>query len=68
MITVTVNGEKRQVEKKASVTDLLADLGLLSRRVAVERNREIVKGQSYGSTVIQDGDMFEIIEFVGGGF
>ena len=68
MITVTVNGEKRQVEKKVSVTDLLTDLGLLSRRVAVERNREIVKSQSYGSTVIQDGDVFEIIEFVGGGF
>jgi thiamine biosynthesis protein ThiS len=68
MITVTVNGEKRQIAEKVMVLDLLKDLGLGGRRVAVERNREIVGRDSYESTVVRDGDVFEIIEFVGGGF
>jgi thiamine biosynthesis protein ThiS len=68
MITVTVNGEKRQIAEKVMVLDLLKDLGLGGRRVAVERNREIIGRDSYASAVVRDGDVFEIIEFVGGGF
>ena len=68
MITVTVNGEKRQVQKDATVPDLLAELGIAAgRRVAVERNREIVKRETWDSAVICENDVFEIIEFVGGG-
>ncbi len=68
MITVTVNGEKRQIAENIMVADLLRDLGLGGRRVAVERNREIIGRDSYEFTVVRDGDVFEIIEFVGGGF
>ena len=68
MIAVTVNGELRQVQREAKVADLLAELGIGDRKVAVERNREIVKREKYETTEIQDGDVFEIIEFVGGGF
>ena len=68
MVTVTVNGEKRQITENAMVADLLRDLGLGGRRVAVECNREIVGRDSYASAVVRDGDVFEIIEFVGGGF
>ena len=65
MITITVNGEKRQVQKDTTVSDLLADLGITAgRRVAVERNREIVKRETWDTTVIQHDDVFEIIEFV----
>ena len=67
MIAVTVNGEKRQVQREAKVADLLAELGIGGRKVAVERNREIIKHEKYETTEIQDGDVFEIIEFVGGG-
>jgi sulfur carrier protein len=68
MVTVTVNGEKRQVQKDATVSDLLAELGIAAgRRVAVERNREIVKRETWDSTAICENDVFEIIEFVGGG-
>jgi len=68
MITITVNGEKRQVQKDATVSDLLAELGITAgRRVAVERNRGIVKRETWDTTAIQHGDVFEIIEFVGGG-
>ena len=67
MIKVTVNGELRQVEDGAAVADLLSVLGLGERRVAVERNREIVKREQYSETSLLDGDVLEIIEFVGGG-
>lgn len=68
MITITVNSEKRQVQKEAAVSDLLAGLGIVAgRRVAVERNREIVKRETWDSTIIHENDVFEIIEFVGGG-
>lgn len=68
MITITVNSEKRQVQKEAAVSDLLAGLGIVAgRRVAVERNREIVKRDTWDSTIIHENDVFEIIEFVGGG-
>lgn len=69
MITITVNGEKRQVQKDATVSDLLAELGIApGRRVAVERNREIARRETWDSTIINESDVFEIIEFVGGGF
>ena len=67
MITVTVNGELRQVQNGALVADLLLELGVGERRVAVERNREIVKREQYEATELGDGDVLEIIEFVGGG-
>ena len=67
MITITVNGELRQVMKGALVADLLQELGIGERRVAVERNREIVKKEQYEATELADGDVLEIIEFVGGG-
>jgi len=68
MITIKVNGETRQIKENATVAELLQELGVGGRRVAVERNREIINRDSYRSTVIQDGDVFEVIEFVGGGF
>ncbi len=67
MPTIEVNGEKRKVPKQATIADLLADIGIGGRRVAVERNRDIVARDSYASTLVQDGDVFEIVEFVGGG-
>jgi sulfur carrier protein len=67
MIKVTVNGELRQVQEGALVADLLQELGIGDRRVAVERNREIVRQDQYESTELGDDDVLEIIEFVGGG-
>jgi len=68
MLSIEVNGEKRQIQKEATVADLLADIGIGGRRVAVERNRDILARDRYESTLIQEGDVYEIVEFVGGGF
>ncbi len=64
---VYVNGETRPVETGSSVADLLRSLGLQSRHVAVERNREIVPRDAHAVTCLTAGDRLEIVTFVGGG-
>jgi thiamine biosynthesis protein ThiS len=49
------------------VAALVAHLGLDGRKVAVERNLEIVPRSTYGSTALTDGDRIEIVHFIGGG-
>ena len=68
MLTVIVNGEKRQFEEGTSVASMLASLGIVSRRMAVERNKEILPKTGFEDAMLTEGDVFEIIEFVGGGF
>ena len=64
---IRVNGEARRVASGASVSEMLAKLGLDPAKVAVERNREIVARSQLGQVHVQDGDRFEIVHFVGGG-
>ena len=66
-MTITLNGEARTLGAPTSVADLLAALALPARKVAVERNREIVCRSSYAETALADGDVVEIVTFVGGG-
>lgn len=66
-LSVQVNGEARGVPAGASVADLLALIGLEARKVAVERNREIVPRSAYAATLLADGDAIEIVHFIGGG-
>jgi thiamine biosynthesis protein ThiS len=66
-MNLTVNGELRRFEALAFVTDLVAQLGLGARKVAVERNLEIVPRSAYGRTALADGDRIEIVHFIGGG-
>jgi thiamine biosynthesis protein ThiS len=62
-----VNGEERSIEAVADVAGLVAALGLDGRKVAVERNLEIVPRSTYAATLIADGDRIEIVHFIGGG-
>ena len=62
-----VNGETRAVREGATLLALLADLSLPESRVAVERNRAIVRKADFGGTVLGEGDRIEIVTFVGGG-
>ena len=67
MIAITVNGEAREVPSPATVADLLARIGLDTKKVAVERNLEIVPRSTYASTALAAGDQLEIVHFIGGG-
>ena len=65
---LTVNGETRTFEDDVrDVAGLVAALGLDTRKVAVERNLEIVPRSVYASTPLADGDRIEIVHFIGGG-
>ncbi|MDA1132549.1 MAG: sulfur carrier protein ThiS [Proteobacteria bacterium] len=64
---LTINGEAKEFAASLSVESLLAELGIDRRRVALERNLEIVPRSAYGETLLKDGDRVEIVQFVGGG-
>jgi len=66
-VQVTVNDEAHALDDGATVADLVAHLGLGPRRIAVEVNRTIVPRATYAATRLGDGDVVEIIHFVGGG-
>jgi thiamine biosynthesis protein ThiS len=66
-VRVRVNGDDVRLPRGASVTLLLDRLKVSTPRVAVERNREILPKSSYASTLLEEGDTFEVVEFVGGG-
>ena len=67
MIQVTVNGKAHRFERPVEVAALLSTLDLAGKKVAVERNGEIVPRSAHPSTVINDGDQLEIVVAVGGG-
>jgi sulfur carrier protein len=67
MIQVTVNGAAHRFEKPVDVSALLSSLNLAGRKVAVERNGEIVPKSAHAATVLADGDRLEIVVAVGGG-
>ena len=66
-MTLTINGEPRAFAGLSHLAGLVAALGLDARKVAVERNLEIVPRSAYGKTALADGDRIEIVHFIGGG-
>ena len=65
-IAITLNGEPRAVAA-STVAELLREIGLDTRKVAVERNEEIVPRSTYADTRLVAGDQLEIVHFIGGG-
>jgi sulfur carrier protein len=66
-MNLTVNGEAHRFEAVGDIAALVAALGLDVRKVAVERNLEIVPRSAYGQTGLSEGDQIEIVHFIGGG-
>ena len=64
---LTINGEDRDFAAVATLSDLLAQLGMKPDRVAVELNRELAPRDLWKSITLKDGDKLEIVHFVGGG-
>jgi len=67
IIKVIINGEICNLEKIIILSDLLQSQGYDVKRVAVEINKIIIPKNQYISTIINDGDKIEIVQFVGGG-
>ncbi len=64
---VTINGERRRVSSGTTLAELIAEIGLDPLRVAIERNLAIVPRSTFASVMVEDGDDYEIVHFVGGG-
>jgi sulfur carrier protein len=67
MISLTVNGEPRRFEAPLTAAQLIASLELAGKRVALERNGEIVPRGQFEQQQLSDGDSVEIVVAVGGG-
>ncbi len=67
MIEIVINGERRPVGEDTTLAQLLESLGLPRDRVAVERNREIVRRDEWEAVELAPDDRLEIVQFVGGG-
>jgi sulfur carrier protein len=65
-LIITLNGDPHETDA-ATIGALLEGLQIDPRRVAVERNFEIVKRHAYAATPVEAGDQIEIVNFVGGG-
>jgi len=66
-MNIYLNGEARQVPDKCSAAQLVEELGLGGKRIAMEINREIVPRSSYGETTLKADDKVEIVHAIGGG-
>ena len=64
---ITLNGDTHEVAGPLTVTELLAQLQIDARRVAVEHNLVVLKRETFAATMIREGDEVEIVNFVGGG-
>ena len=66
-IEVVINGQPRTVAQGTTIAALIDELGLGDRRVAVERNREVVPRAQHATTELGANDRLELVTFVGGG-
>jgi sulfur carrier protein len=67
VISITVNGEHRRFEAPLNCAELIEKLDLAGRRIALERNGEIVPRSRFPQQMLADGDRLEIVAAVGGG-
>jgi thiamine biosynthesis protein ThiS len=66
-VKVKINGEDQEIAAGLTLGTLLEQLQIRPARVVVERNREIVPRDAYGASELAEGDILEIVHFVGGG-
>lgn len=67
MIALRINGKPIELDGPTPLTAYLEMLGVSPRAVAVEHNRVIIERDAYATTILQEGDVVEIVRMVGGG-
>lgn len=67
MLRVTINGRDHELEGPVTVAQVIERLGWDPRKIAVERNLEIVPRSAHATTTLANGDRLELVNFVGGG-
>lgn len=67
MMQITLNGESREIGEGLTIEALIVELGVDPTLVAVEKNSEIVPKTNHVDTPVADGDVIELVRFIGGG-
>jgi len=67
VLTVSINGAPRLIQDSTSVAALIEEMGLTGKRIAFERNGEIVPRSSFSAQQLANGDKLEVVVAVGGG-
>ena len=67
MLSIVLNGSCCRCADRATIADLIRELALEGKRIAVERNGEIIPKSRHGDTPLADGDRIEVVRAVGGG-
>jgi thiamine biosynthesis protein ThiS len=67
LITISINGAIHQFPQAISISNLIEEMGLVGKRIALERNGEIVPRSTFATQNLTDGDKLEIVVAVGGG-
>jgi sulfur carrier protein len=67
MVTIVLNGEKKEIEAEVTLDRLLDLFSLPKQRVAVELNKEVISRKDWEQTTVGDEDRVEVVHFVGGG-
>lgn len=66
-IKITLNGEEKKLSRKMTVADLVAELELDVKKIAIEKDLEIVNPNNFSEVMIDEGVRIEIVHFIGGG-
>ena len=66
-MNIQLNGEGREIPDNSTAQELIEQLGLIGKRLAMEINREIVPRSAYETTTLKQGDEIEIVHAIGGG-
>jgi sulfur carrier protein len=64
---ITLNGTRQDVADRLTAADLIVDLGLAGKRLAIEVNEQIVPRSSFAARILKPGDRVEIVHAIGGG-
>jgi len=67
VISVTINGEVREVPAEIDLDHMLELFSLPNQRIAIELNNGVVRRKDWPNTLVRDGDKIEVVHFVGGG-
>ena len=67
MTTIILNGENKKISSDTTIEQLLLDLGLENKRLAVEVNQEIIPRSHFTSHTLRELDQVEIVQAIGGG-
>ncbi|MES2677097.1 MAG: sulfur carrier protein ThiS [Pseudomonadota bacterium] len=66
-IKITLNGDDKFIEPKSSLKNLLEELELDVKKIAIEKNYEIILPEDFAGNILSEGDRIEIVHFIGGG-